>query len=57
MSCLGNIIWLVFGGLFGALGWLFIGLIWCVSIIGIPFSIQALKMAKLSLMPFGKKII
>ena len=57
MSCLGNIIWIIFGGLIGAIGWCFIGIIWCITIIGIPFAKQSLKLAKLSLMPFGKEVI
>jgi len=36
---------------------LIIGALLCVTIIGIPFGLQSFKMAKLSLMPFGAKII
>ena len=57
MSLLGNILWIIFGGLISALGWFFSGLIWCITIIGIPFGLQFFKIAKLSLMPFGSKII
>ena len=56
MSILGNIIWLVFGGLLSALGWCVAGLIWCVTLIGIPWGIQCFKFAKLSLAPFGKTV-
>ena len=57
MSCLGNIIWFIFGGFFGALGWLFVGILWCISIIGIPVGLQCFKMAKLQLAPFGKDVV
>ena len=56
MKTLGNLIWLIFGGLWSALGFFFIGLLWCVTIIGIPFGLQAFKMASLVLTPFGKKV-
>ena len=53
MGCLGNILWFLCGGIIGGLSWLLAGLLWCVTIIGIPFGRQAFKFAKLSLMPFG----
>ncbi len=40
-----------------AIGWALVGLILCISIIGIPFGIQAFKMAKLALWPFGAEIV
>lgn len=45
MSVIGNIIWLIFGGLIVALGYLIGGILLCVTIIGIPFGIQAMKLA------------
>jgi uncharacterized membrane protein YccF (DUF307 family) len=57
MNLLGNLIWLVFGGFFAALGYFFGGLILCVTIIGIPWGLQCFKMAALVLMPFGKKVV
>ncbi len=56
MSILGNLIWLIFGGLLVSLGWCVAGLCWCVTIIGIPWGIQCFKFAKLTLAPFGKKV-
>lgn len=50
---LANLIWLIFGGLVLALGYLVVGLVWCVTIIGIPFGLQCFKMARLALSPFG----
>ncbi|MGM9925467.1 MAG: YccF domain-containing protein [Bacillus sp. (in: firmicutes)] len=57
MGCLGNIIWFILGGFFNALGWLCIGGLWCITIIGIPIGLQCFKMAKLQLAPFGKEIV
>ena len=57
MSCLGNIIWIIFGGFFNALGWVFIGGLWIITIVGIPIGIQCFKMARLQLAPFGKEIV
>ena len=57
MLCLGNIIWIIFGGLIGAIGWCFIGIIWCITIIGIPVGMQCFKMARLQLAPFGKEVV
>lgn len=53
---LGNILWVIFGGLFSAIGWLLAGGICCITIIGIPIGMQCFKFAKLVLCPFGKKI-
>ena len=57
MRLLGNILWLLLGGLFLAAGWAIIGLVLCVTIIGIPLGIQAFKMAGLTLTPFGKTVV
>ncbi|WP_251158070.1 YccF domain-containing protein [Caniella muris] len=57
MRTLGNIIWLVTGGLVTAAGWLVVGLLWCVTVVGIPVGRQAFKMAALTLTPFGKTIV
>jgi len=54
---LGNIIWLIFGGLIVALEYLISSILMMVTIVGIPFGIQTLKMAGLALWPFGKKVI
>lgn len=57
MRVFGNILWIILGGLAIAIGWALVGLILCISIIGIPFGIQAFKMAKLALWPFGAEIV
>ena len=56
MRLLGNLLWMLFGGLIVALEWVFVGLLLCVTIIGIPWGKQCFKLAGLSLDPFGKKI-
>ncbi len=56
MTFLGNILWLIFGGFLLSIAWFFVGLFWCISIIGIPVGLQCFKFAKLSLSPFGKEI-
>ncbi len=56
MNSLGNVIWLIFGGLIMALFWFLAGVIMCITIIGIPFGLQAFKMGSLILWPFGKEI-
>ena len=57
VSTLGNILWLLFGGLFSGLSWILSGIIWCITIIGIPYGKQCFKFAKLSFCPFGKEVI
>lgn len=57
MGCLGNIIWFICGGLISGLSWLFIGGLWCITIIGIPVGLQCFKIAGLCFFPFGKEVI
>lgn len=57
MSLLGNIAWLVFGGIFVAIHYMVAGLVLCITIIGIPFGLQVFKLAGLSLWPFGRHIV
>jgi uncharacterized membrane protein YccF (DUF307 family) len=56
MRLIANIIWMIFGGIWTALAWLFLGILLCITIIGIPFGKQCFKAAKLTLAPFGKKV-
>lgn len=49
MGCLGNIIWMLCGGLVSALGYLIAGCIWCITIVGIPVGMQCFKLAGLAL--------
>lgn len=57
LGLIGNIIWFIFAGLWLALGHVFSALICFVTIIGIPFGIQHLKLAGLALAPIGKTIV
>lgn len=56
MKFLGNIIWLIFGGLAIFLEYMVAGVAMCVTIIGIPFGLQSFKLGILALWPFGAKI-
>jgi len=58
MSALGNILWIFLGGgLFIFLFYLIGGVVLCLTIIGIPFGMQCIKLSVLGLMPFGQKIV
>lgn len=57
MRLLGNIIWMLFGGIFTALYWFSVGCLFCITIVGIPLGRQAFKMAKLSSLPFGARVL
>ena len=57
MTCFGNILWLVFGGLFASLGYIIGGLAMCLTIIGIPFGVQSIKIGIANLAPFGKEVL
>jgi len=54
MNFLGNLIWLIFGGLATAIGYFLGGLAMMVTIIGIPFGFQLIKIGSLCLWPFGR---
>ena len=56
MKFLGNIIWLVFGGIIISIEYIISSLLLIVTIVGIPFGIQTLKLAVLALWPFGSEI-
>jgi uncharacterized membrane protein YccF (DUF307 family) len=57
LSLLLNIVWILFGGLWLAIGHIIFGLILFITIIGIPFGRQHFKLVEISLMPFGKQIV
>jgi len=56
MNFIGNIIWLLFGGIIAAFLWALAGLVLCITIIGIPFGVQCFKIAGFVLWPFGQTI-
>ncbi|MDY0099046.1 MAG: YccF domain-containing protein [Bacteroidales bacterium] len=54
MSILGNIVWLVFGGIIIAVEYFIGSIILMITIVGIPFGMQTLKMGSLAMWPFGR---
>ena len=57
MNLIFNIIWILLGGIWTALGWALAGIVFYITIVGIPLGRQAFKMAVLTLAPFGKEIV
>ena len=57
MKILGNIIWLIFGGLHIAIEYFMAGLVLLITIIGIPWGKMHFRMAKLALSPFGMEVV
>ena len=57
MRFIGNLIWAVTVGWICAVLWIAVGLVWCITIVGIPVGSQCFKLASLSLVPFGKEIV
>jgi len=57
MSLIGNLIWLIFGGLIAGLGYILAGALLCVTIVGIPFGMQAMRLGVATLAPFGKEVV
>ena len=57
MRTIGNLIWLIFGGLSSAIGYCIGGLALCLTIIGIPFGLQCFKIAGFVLWPFGRMAV
>lgn len=57
MSLIGNVIWLIFAGIWLAIGHIVSGIALCLTIIGIPFGIANFKMIPISLMPLGSEIV
>lgn len=57
MSLVGNILWIVLGGgILLFLEYLIGGITLCLTIIGIPFGVQCIKLSVLALVPFGKEV-
>jgi len=57
MSLLGNLIWLIFGGILVAIEYFISSILLMITIIGIPFGLQTLKMGVLALWPFNQKVV
>lgn len=56
LKLLGNIVWFILGGFISWFSWIVIGILWSITIIGIPVGKQCFKFAKMSAAPFGKEI-
>lgn len=57
MILLGNIVWFILGGFIAGLGYIFGGLLLCITLIGIPFGIQSIKLGFATFAPFGKEVV
>lgn len=57
MKTLLNIIWLLFGGLWLALGYIFFGVLACILIVTIPAGVASFRMASYALWPFGRSVV
>lgn len=56
MNLFGNMIWLIFGGFISGLGYILGGILVCLTIVGIPFGTQSIKLGVATMAPFGKEI-
>ncbi len=56
MRTIGNVIWLILGGLLMGLAWFLVGAVLCITVVGIPFGVQCFKFARINLSPFGKEV-
>ena len=56
MKVIGNILWIIFTGLYSSIVYFLLGIIWCITIIGIPFGKQCFKFARLAIWPFGSTV-
>jgi uncharacterized membrane protein YccF (DUF307 family) len=57
ISLLLNVLWIVFGGLYMAIGWLIAAVIMALTIIGLPWARAAFNIASYALLPFGRKAV
>jgi uncharacterized membrane protein YccF (DUF307 family) len=52
-----NLLWLVLAGFWMFLGYVFVGVLWCITIIGIPFGIASIRIGLFALWPFGRIVV
>lgn len=57
MRTIGNLLWIVLAGVWLALGYAVAGVLLCITLVGVPFGIQAFKLAGLALWPFGRTVV
>lgn len=52
-----NVLWLVLSGFWMCLGYWFVGVLWCITIVGIPFGIACFRIGLYALWPFGRELV
>ena len=57
MSCLGNLIWFICAGFWQGMAWTIAGVLWTITVVGIPIGQQCFKFAALSFCPFGRDVV
>ena len=57
MNSIGNLLWLLLGGIIVAIIYWIVGLLMCITIIGIPFGVQLIKLGIYALWPFGHELV
>lgn len=57
MGCLGNTLWFLLGGAIMGISWAVVGVLWCLTIVGIPVGVQCFKFAELAFFPFGREVV
>jgi uncharacterized membrane protein YccF (DUF307 family) len=57
MTVLGNVLWLILGGFITGLGYIAGGAALCLTIIGIPFGLQSMRLGLATMAPFGKHVV
>ena len=57
MKIIGNILWLILGGVIIALIYWVVGLLMCITVVGIPFGVQLFKLGAYALWPFGHELV
>src|SRR6516164_3141308 len=57
LALLLNVLWMIFGGIWMAFGWLVAAIIMAITIVGIPWARAAFNIAVCTLVPFGRKAV
>lgn len=57
MKFLGNLVWLVLGGLLVSIIYILSGLVLCITVVGIPFGLQLIKFGRYAFWPFGHEVV
>ena len=57
MRTLLNVLWLVLAGFWLSLGYLFVGALWCITVVGIPFGVASFRVGMYALWPFGRELV